>query len=317
MLSRVADSIYWLNRYIERAENTARFIAVNFILTLDTAEERGDQWMPLIYASGDEELFQERYGKATKEHVIQFLTFDTHNPNSILSCLTAARENARSIREIISSEMWEQVNRFYLYVNNSACTDTANSYDFFTQIKLEAHLFVGIMEVTMSHNEAWHFGRMGRMLERADKTSRIVDVKYFTLLPKVDDIGSPLDSEQWAAVLKSVSGLEMYRKKYHLITPLEVAEFLILDREFPRSIFYSVSRAQRSLHEITETPVGEYSNPAEKSLGKLRSELEYMDIKEIIAFGLHEFMDSIQRKINGVGEQIFETFFAMRTVGDE
>ncbi len=327
MLSRVADSIYWVNRYIERAENTARFIAVNFILTLDAPsianiENGGEQWMPLILVSGDDSLFAKRFKEFTKENVIQFLTFDTENPNSILSCLTAARENARSVREIISSEMWEQVNKFYLFVQNASRayafnTDSdgaANQFDFFTQLKLEAHLFAGIMEGTMSHNEAWHFGRLGRLLERADKTSRIVDVKYFILLPAVDDIGSPLDSVQWAAVLKSASGLEMYRKKYHLITPIEVASFLLLDREFPRSVLYAVSRAERSLREITDTPTGEYNNAAEKALGKLRSELEYSDIQELMNAGLHEFLDATQAKLNGVGEKIFETFFALRPV---
>jgi uncharacterized alpha-E superfamily protein len=324
MLSRVADSIYWMNRYIERAENTARFIAVNFILTLDTHDHSANQWMPLVMASGDQALFNEHYAEPSKQNVIRFLTFDTFNPNSLISCLTAARENARSVREIISSEMWEQVNRIYLYVRDAATSDASksdmsksdvsNKFEFFTQVKLEAHLFAGIMEGTMSHNEAWHFGRMGRLLERADKTSRILDVKYFILLPKIDDIGSPLDSAQWAAVLKSASGLEMYRKTHHLITPIEVAEFLILDRDFPRSILYAVSRAERSLHEITGNPKGEFTTSAEKALGRVRADVEYSDIQEIMTIGLHEYLDGLQVKLNAVGDRIFETFFALRPV---
>jgi uncharacterized alpha-E superfamily protein len=318
MLSRVADSMYWMNRYIERAENMARFIAVNFILTLDTGDRAGNQWLPLILAAGDERLFRQRYSSATKDDVVYFLTFDVNNPNSILSCLQAARENARSIREVISSEMWEQVNRFYLFVSNAARSTNAGTieYDFFTQLKLEAHLFVGITEVTMSHNEAWHFGRLGRLIERADKTSRILDVKYYILLPKLDDIGSPLDETQWAAVLKSVSGLEMYRKIYRQVTPRDIAAFLVLDRDFPRSIYYALSRAQRSLYDITGSPQGEFRNTAEKTLGKIRSELEYADVQEIFAHGLHEYLDGIQIKLNTLGDRVFETFFALRPVED-
>ena len=327
MLSRVADSMYWMCRYIERAENTARFIAVNFILALDAPDPNGAQWMPLVMASGDNALFEKKYGTTsasadipTKENVMNFLMFDTDNPNSILSCLTAARENARSIREVISSEMWEQVNKFYLFVRNLATqarTDfqlVANRFEIFTQMKLSAHLFEGVMAATMSHNEAWHFGRLGRFLERADKTSRILDVKYFILLPDIADVGSSLDNIQWAAVLKSASALEMYRKIYHRIDHVHVANFLLLDDVFPRSIRYAVSRAQRSLSSITGNPIGRFDTQPEKLIGKLHSDLEFTDIKEIFATGLHEFLDDVQIKLNDIGASIVETFFALRSV---
>ncbi|MCU0427213.1 MAG: alpha-E domain-containing protein [Candidatus Kapabacteria bacterium] len=321
MLSRVADSMYWMCRYIERAENTARFIAVNFILALDAPDPKGAQWMPLVMASGDNALFEKKYGKeASKENVMNFLMFDTENPNSILSCLTAARENARSIREIISSEMWEQVNKFYLLVRDLATqarTDfslIANQFEMFTQMKMAAHLFEGIMAATMSHNEAWHFGRLGRFLERADKTSRILDVKYFLLLPDVADVGSSLDTIQWAAVLKSASGLEMYRKIYHRIDPVNVAEFLILNDVFPRAIRYAVSRAQRSLSSVTGNPIGRFDIPPERLLGKLHSELEFTDIKEIFSKGMHECLDDIQIKLNDIGGSVSEAFFTLHSL---
>ncbi|TAE22332.1 MAG: alpha-E domain-containing protein [Candidatus Kapaibacterium sp.] len=321
MLSRVADSMYWMCRYIERAENTARFIAVNFILSLDAPDPRGAQWMPLIMASGDNGLFDEKYEKiATRENVINFLMFDTDNPNSILSCLTFARENARSIREIISSEMWEQVNKFYLLVRDlsiEAKRDIAtitNQFEVFTQMKQASHLFEGIMAATMSHNEAWHFGRLGRFLERADKSSRILDVKYFILLPDVDDVGSSLDNIQWAAVLKSTSGLEMYRKRFHRFDPKMIADFLLLDTEFPRSIRYAVTLSQRSLSSITGNPIGRFDTVPEKMVGKLASELEFTDIEDIFNQGLHEFLDDLQIKINDIGNNVMETFFALRPV---
>lgn len=315
MLSRVADSIYWLNRYVERAENIARFVDVNQNLLLDSPSGLAQQWQPLIFTTGDLPLFKERYGEITEENVIQFLTFDRDYPNSILSCLISARENARSVREVISSEMWEQVNFAYLMVKDAANNklNRAQLPEFFEEVKMSGHLFAGIMDATMSHGEGWHFGQVGRLLERADKTSRILDVKYFILLPSIQDVGTPLDEVQWMALLKSASAYEMYRKRQqHKITPNGVVEFLILDREFPRSIQFCLLQAERSLHQITGSPLGTWCNSAERSLGRLRSELDFITIEEIIETGLHEFLDNLQKRINDTGEKIFETFFALK-----
>ncbi|MCB9784734.1 MAG: alpha-E domain-containing protein, partial [Candidatus Omnitrophica bacterium] len=240
MLSRVADAIYWLCRYIERAENVARFVDVNRYLMMDLPDSQSGEWKSLITVTGDHKFFLERFDEATEENVIHFLTFDPENPNSILSCVRSARENARSIREIISSEMWEQVNRFYLMVTDPGAKDFATSHphEFYENVKMASHLFTGLCEGTLTHSEGWHFTRLGRFIERADKTSRILDVKYFILLPEPGYVGSPYDSLQWAAVLKSASALEMYRKRHHRITPGSVVDFLILDSEFPRAIHY-------------------------------------------------------------------------------
>ncbi len=320
MLSRVADSIYWLNRYVERAENIARFVDVNQNLLLDSPAGLEQQWKPLVMTSGDLSRFQERYGQATAENVIQFLTFDREYPNSIISCLKLARENARSIREIISSEMWEHVNEFYMMVRDAAeCQSSCNFPEFFTKIKLNGHLFAGIMDATMSHNEGWHFGNMGRLLERADKTSRILDVKYYILLPSVQDVGTTLDEIQWIALLKSASAYEMYRKrqKCHRITTSGVVEFLILDREFPRSIQYCFLQAERSLQHITGTTPGTWQNSVDRELGRLRSELDYLTIEEMMQKGLHECLDNLQKRINIVEEKIFETFFYLEPIPNQ
>jgi len=319
MLSRVANSIYWMSRTLERAENVARFIDVNLNLMLDTEALDHNQWEPLVITSGDRTLFETHYGAPTKESVMRFLTFDRTNPNSILSCVFAARENARSIREIISSEMWEQANRFFLLVREAASNDIIfrNPHDFYTEVKMASHLFDGIADATLSHSEPWHFLRLGEMIERADKTSRILDVKYYFLLPTLQGVGSTIDGVQWAALLRSASSFEMYRKRHRRITPERVANFLILDRYFPRSITFCVARAEESLRAITGTPHNFFSNRAEQRLGQLSSSLNYSKIEEIMASGLHEFLDSIQIRLNRVDDAVYETFFALPRIDSE
>ncbi len=325
MLSRAADSIYWISRYVERAESVARFIDVNLNMTLDLPADIGEQWLPLVNVSGDIHPFKERYDEPSKENVIHFLTFDLANPNSIISCLRAARQNARTVREIFSSELWEQLNKLYLMVNaasgNGAMDSLYQPGDMtyaevvdFDEVRTGCRLFEGVAESTMLHDEAWHFMRLGRMIERADKTSRILDVKYFILLPSVSDVGGPIDEIQWAAVLKSVSGFEMYRKRHGPISPTDTVDFLLLNRDFPRAIHFCVLAAAESLHAITASPIGTFSNLAEKRLGLLEAELNYTQISEVIAGGLHEFLDGFQQKLNLVGDAIFETFFALRPV---
>ncbi len=314
MLSRVADSIYWMSRYVERAENVARFISVNLNLSLDMPGEAGQQWLPLVVITGDEATFAQRGNETTKENVVQFLTFDEENPNSILSCLRAARENARSVREIISAEMWEHINKFYLSIHDGGSLEEVldNPFVFFERVSVSGQQFLGVTDATMTHGEAWHFCQMGRMLERADKTSRILDVKYFILLPKVSDVGTPFDDIQWLALLRSASALEMYRQRHGQISPVNVVNFLVLDREFPRAVLHCLTRANDSLHAISGTYTGGYSNTAERRLGQLRAELAYTQAQDVISGGLHEFVDHLQTRINSVGEAIFDSFFAMR-----
>ena len=314
MLSRVADSIYWMSRYIERAENVARFIDVNLQLMLDLPAGSEEQWDPLVITTGDHARFLERFGQATRENVIRFLSFDADNPNSILSCLRSARENARSVREVISSEMWEQINKFYLMVKEAGPSGRAVEapHDFFTEVKMASHLFGGVTGATMSHGEGWHFCRLGGLIERADKTTRLLDVKYFYLLPAVSYVGTPFDDIQWSAVLRSASAFEMYRQRHGPISPEKVAEFLLLDREFPRAVHYCLIKAEQSLHGITGTPLGTFRNSSEQRLGQVCSELAYARIQEVVASGLHEFLDGLQTKLNLVGDSVFETFFALR-----
>jgi len=314
MLSRVAESIFWVSRYIERAENIARFIDVNVRLTLDVPMDIKLQWEPMINITGDREIFSQQYEVVDQDNVIEFLVFNRNYANSIITCVNNARENSRSVRAIIPTEMWQCLNEFHLFLVAPIAVGEAISSpsSFFSKIKNYSQLFVGIAETTMPHNEGWHFLRMGRLLERADKISRLLDVKYFIILPQVEYIGTAYDNIHWAALLRSASALDMYRKRYHEISPANILQFLLFNPDFPRSIKHCLRICDTSLHEISNTPVGNYSNEAERRLGILRSEVEYSDVSDIMRGGLHEYLDSFQEKLNNVGNAIYDSFFAAR-----
>lgn len=309
LLSRVADSVYWMGRYIERAENVARFIGVNLNLQIDLPLAPSQQWQPLIDTSGDADTFKEKYGTATQARVIEYLAYDQSNPNSIASCLRYARENARSVRETISSEMWTQVNSMYLQIQNQReLPEPERMLDAFRDIRLGCHLFQGVTDATMTQGEAWNFLRLGRALERADKTSRILDVKYFMLLPSTSDVGTPYDDIHWTAVLKSVSGFEMYRKKYGRITPPSVVAFLVMDHEFPRAVRHCIRSANESLHAITGTPEDTFNYRCEQLMGQLCAELDFTSVASVIQTGLHEYLDRLQAKMNSIDTSLRSDF---------
>jgi len=188
------------------------------------------------------------------------------------------------------------------------------SYEFFDQIRVAGQQFMGVTDATMTHGEGWHFCRLGRSIERADKTSRILDVKYFILLPSPEDVGTPYDDIQWSALLRSASALEMYRQRHGRLQPASVVQFLVLDREFPRAVLYCLTKANESLHAISGSAVGGFANRAEQQLGRLRSELAYTSAAQIIHRGLHEFVDNLQQRLNEIGTALSDVFFAQRPV---
>lgn len=310
MLSRVADAIYWASRYVERAENVARFVEVNLNLMLETPVQRRPSWLPLVMTTGDHEHFERRHRDATPEAVAWFLTFDPGYPNSILSSLSMARDNARSVREIISREMWQELNEFYLMVKHQSREQfrLGEMGDFFRRVKLSGIHYEGVTNATLSRGEAWSFARLGRLLERADKTSRILDVQYY-LLSSHPSEGGPADSVGWGALLNSASALQMYRQHHHDTSPEKVARFLLLNRQFPRSIAYCVSEAQLSLHAITGTPIKACNHESERLLGRLQANLTYSSIADVMAEGLHEYIDRLQLSLNAVGDALQTGFF--------
>jgi len=311
MLSRVAESVYWMSRYVERAENVARFVDVNYNLTLGDSSSLTEQWSPLIYTTGDQKDFHERYSNASRENALKFLLFDAENPNSILSCISKARESARTIREVLPSSIWEQLNRFRILVMEASESGKAYSqpYDFCESVRTASQLLTGIAISSMLHDEAWSFQQMGRYIERADKTSRIVDVQYFLLLPKVEDVGTSIDIVRWSSLLKSADALDMYRRTHGRIVPEKVAQFLILDPIFPRSIRFCANQVQNCLTSMREHDTDREELPSEILSGQLTSRLNTVAIEEIIEQGMHAFIDQFQGAINSLGNIVYADFF--------
>jgi len=205
MLSRVAESIYWMGRQVERAENLARFLEVTHNLSLDDPFNVTNSWEPLIQVTADVEQFETTYDVANAETVTRFIAFDEAYPNSMLSSLRSARANARGVRESLSSEVYEQLNDFYHFVLDASRTPIIDSpNEFFDDVRRIAIQWAGVLDNTMPRDLGWHFANVGRLIERADKTSRILDVKYFNLLPRIQDVGTSVDDLQWSALLITV-----------------------------------------------------------------------------------------------------------------
>jgi uncharacterized alpha-E superfamily protein len=318
MLSRVANLVYWMARQLERAENTARIVDVNAQLVLDLqsrqAADDPKSWEPLVYVTGDDEKFFELYGEdvaVTERAVTEFMLFDKRNPSSLISCIGMARENARCIRDQLSGEVWETLNTFYLKLKSDDYTRYAQlgSAEYLNRVKTQIQLFYGVAESMIPRTGLWWFFQLGRHLERADNTSRILDVKYYMLLPDLHAVGSALDMVQWASVLRSCSAFEAFRRSRRGQLNLErVVDYLVRDDVFPRSILFSIMEAEQALGQITSTAVHlEDTHPA-RLIRELRAELEMIDVPAVIADGLHEFLDDIQTKIFEIHEALQATF---------
>ena len=314
MLSRVAHSLYWMSRYIERAENIARLLEVNLQFLLDfqglNDASLKDHWDSIILSTGEEKLFAEHYKTATSRTVTEFLAFDLRNPGSILACVFAARENARMIRDQISAEMWETLNELHLYLKSQNTTDVwaSGPHEFFARIKQASHLFQGLTGATYSRSEGWEFIQFGKYIERADKTTRILDVKYHILLPSASDVGGAVDTAQWQAVLRSASALEAYRRAHvSAILPWKAAEFLIFSDSFPRSLHYCVAQIDDFLRRILSETGARPKSDAARAARRLLADLQSLSITEIIDQGLHEFLQQVQTTLDTIGEEVVQT----------
>jgi len=316
MLSRVANSLYWMSRYIERAENIARIVDVNLQLLLDLRnldEERlAKHWLPIVLTTGDEEQFFALHQKATAQNVTEFLVFQLENPNSIISSICQARENARMVRDQISIEFWEELNRAYLFVRSPEARKVwrQSPSEFFQQIKSASLHLLGIGYATILRNEGWWFSQVGKYLERADKTSRILDVRYQDLPERgAPDSISQTESLGWSAILRSCSAWDAFKSiRGAEVHPRFVAEFLLFNEDFPRSARFCVSELNTALRHISGVASGRFCNDAEKLAGRLEAELQFSTVDEIFEQGLHNYLDQFQRKLNAIGEAAFNSY---------
>lgn len=319
MLSRVANTLYWMVRYIERADNLARLIDVNQQQLLDSeqldSERLREFWRPIILSTGDEDLFYETYEYAGSHEVIRFLTDHPENPNSIVSCIALARENARMVRDQLSDDLWQELNDLYLFSRSqeAAVLLRIDPSRFYQNTRRAAFTINGIATSTTRRSQGWEFMDLGRHLERADKTTRFLDITSY-LSPESEETENSANKAaalHWTAILRSCGAIGAFRTERLGFTPLEVIGFLVFSVDFPRSVRYCVDHIDTSLHRISGTPRGSYSTIAERVSGKLLSQLNFGSPDEVFEKGMHSYLDNMQSLFNQIGNEIFETYVLM------
>lgn len=307
MLSRVADSLYWMSRYLERAEHTARLLDVQLTLMLDQVDSSPDRcWQRVAESLG----ISPDAGQGDPRRLLQGLMFDLAHHSSVVACIVAARENARQVREQVSSEMWEQLNRLFHEVKKVDARESWDQQplDFLYAVREGTALFQGLADSTMSHGEGWHFIQVGRALERARATARLVDVQSREFLAGTR-WGSDGDHPEWIGLLKSCAAYEAYCKVYTAnVRPDRVAEFLLLNPEFPHSVRFSVDALRLSLVAIQESVSTRKSERVERLAGRLQATLSFSHIDEVLAAGLDPYLDSVQRQCGQIHDALHEVY---------
>ena len=313
MLSRTADHLFWMSRYTERAENTARMLNVHHETSLLPQSAAVSQygWLGVLSLSELLPAYTERQGEVSPRGVMRFMVLDEENPSSILACLKAARENARAVRGTLTTAVWETLNQTWLEMSRLARSGDfeEDPAEFFEWVKFRSHLSRGVTLGTMLQDEAFHFLRMGTFLERADNTARLLDVKFHAVESEFFGTASEKDLEydfyHWAAILRSVSAFEIYRRVYRdVIVPERVAELLMLREDMPRALHHCMSEVLTNLRLVGAEPQGETMRHA----GRLRADLRYGHIDEILATGLHAFLTQFLDRVNQLGGHISRDF---------
>ncbi len=306
MLSRVANNLYWMARYLERVENTARLVNVNGHLLLDLPTRVKLGWEPIVDILSFRNLFYEMYDEADEKSVIKFMIAEETNPGSILSSLKYARENARTIKEIIPQEAWEQINKLFLHVteNKSEAFHRRSRYGFLNQIIQLNQSITGLLAGTMTHDDAYAFVRIGRNLERADMSTRIIDVRSASLLPEVSEDSYAFANIQWMSVLKSMSAYQMYRREVKVrVNREDVLEFLMLDSRFPRSLLHTLEQIEYSTAQLPN------NKPVIDKTRQIRNYLLNAHPSKLTQQKLHEFIDDTQIGINEINDQLNAVYF--------
>lgn len=312
MLSRTADHLYWMARYIERAENMARVLDVTYNMSLvpNAVETEAELWLPALEISGNVEAYEVAYGDFTGANVIHYLAMDMNNPSSIYSSLRSARENARSVRVTMTSETWENINALWLEFGQFVGKDLAKNglREFCDWVKARSHLFRGVCFGTMLRDDAFSFVRLGTFIERADNTARLLDVKYHLLLPANEEVGGAIDYYEWSAVLRSVSAFQAYQKIYSdSIEPWRVAELLVLRRDMPRSLHACFDEIMPILEQLS----GSRHTECKRLAGQIHAQLRYGNMREIFQQGLHEFLSEFVILNNRLGAEVHKAFLSI------
>lgn len=306
MLSRVAENIYWMGRYVERAENVARLVTVNTFLLLDLPRGIAPGWQPLIAITGQDPAFEAHYKDYTERNVLKFLMADQDNPGSILSSLYMARENCRTIRDIVPKSTWELLTELNIYAREqlNAGLTKKGRHGYLDHIIEGSHLLTGMLGATLSRDEAWSFLRMGRNLERADMTSRIIDVRTASLLPDDTSELRPFETVQWMSVLKSLSSYHMYRRTMQVrVQRGEVLRFLFQDPTFPRSLLHCLQAVDR---EIGDLPRNQACRDAVR---ELQDKILNTKVERLKQDKLHQFVDQLQRGLGKVHQALAAGYF--------
>lgn len=311
MLSRVADSIYWMARYVERAENLARLLHANSQLYMDAGAASGGEkvfWQPVLMTTGEEEGYAKLYKNLTSEGIAEYLTVREENPNSIRNCIRTARENARMIRDQISDEFWQTLNDIHLFLHSAKAERLRlhQAAEYYEAVMRASYLFQGVARSTMGRGEPWLFLQLGTYLERADQASRQVDIcSGFVLELPPHPGANPL---RWASLLHSCSAYHAFHEISNHLEPRRILEFLFLSKEFPRSMRFCVTEVDRALRELGQVSGPAVGTGSMRAAGRLRADLEYTTLDEIISEGIHEYIDRFQARLIHVGHAIFETF---------
>lgn len=316
MLSRHANNLYWMSRQIERAENTARLLDITYQMSLlpyritDAAQSWAQPWALPLVINGLASAYYEKYpGQLTAENALRFMIADTVNPSSIVSLINSARENGRTMRGVMTTEMYEDINSMWLELRRRSETALGHGEpsEFFEWIKTRSHQFRGVTFGTMLRDEAYQFIRLGTFMERADNTARLLDVKYHTLLPSVADVGGAVDYYQWSALLRSVSALSSYRRIYRdVITPRRVAELLVLREDLPRSLHACMNEIYDILKDICHRD----SMEPERLAGELHAQMHYGRVEQIMHRGLHEYLEEFLERLHQLNSELNRHFLA-------
>lgn len=310
MLSRVAENLYWLGRYMERAENSGRIINVNGNLLLDLPKGIAPGWQPLIEITGSGEIYRKNYNDFEERNVVRFLIGDSENPGSIISSLSMARENARTIRDVIPRESWELINELYLYARDNVQSGLSKRgrYEYLKRIMRASQTFVGLSNGAMSADAGHEFLCIGRILERADMTTRIIDVRSASLIPAETSGLLPFENIQWISVLKSLTAYQMYRQHVQArVRRAEALRFLLLDDDFPRSVYRCVALVDESLEELSR------SEAPRSAVGRMEKVIKKGDIAKMAesSSALHDFIDKLQVELGQIHNEIVRTYFHM------